>query len=109
MRVNSSISPVDQSIIDAIEERPGEPIRIRLQPTVLRFREGDPRASYQAWKDLHWLVELDDLDEVRALREGLAAFFWIAGQHGIGAVRDKLADVLPNPPKGEETVPASAG
>lgn len=90
MQVTSSVSPVDKSIREAIDERPGMPIRIRFQPDILRKREGADRATYQPWRNVHWTIVADTLDEARLLREALASFFWLASQGGIGAVHEKL-------------------
>ena len=76
MRISSATSAsVDESLFDSINERPGQTIRIRVQPTILRQREGDARASYQSWKDLHWLIEITSLQEAQAFRQALTAFF----------------------------------
>ena len=95
MQVTSTVTPADQPVLEAIEERPGLPIRIRFQPGILRRPDGSDRAMYQPWKDVHWTIEAENLDEVRLLREALAAFFWIAGQGGIGALHGRLMPSLP--------------
>lgn len=51
--------------------------------------------NFQAWKNLHWMIELADVAEGRAFREALSAFFLIAGQQGIGAVHQQLVSMLP--------------
>jgi hypothetical protein len=95
VQVTSSVTPADLPIREAIAERPGLPIRLRFQPDVLRKRDGATRASYQPWRDVHWVIEAENLDEVRMLRECLAAFFWIAGQGGIGQLHGKLVPSIP--------------
>lgn len=90
MRVISSVSPIDKPIEDAVQERPGAPLRIRLQPAILRRVDGAKAGHYQAWRQLHWLVELDTLDDARAFRESLAAFFQLIDEEGIGAVHQRL-------------------
>lgn len=95
MQITATVTRADQPIRDAIEERPGLPIRIRVQPTILRQEGDENRASYKPWKDVHWIIEAENLDEVRLLRESLAAFFWIASQGGIGVLYEKLVPGVP--------------
>jgi hypothetical protein len=95
VQVTSTVTRADQPIREAIEERPGLPVRIRFQPSLLRQPEGATRASYQPWKDVHWIIEAETLDEVKLLRESLAAFFWHASQGGIGAVYERLVPGVP--------------
>lgn len=51
--------------------------------------------NFQAWKNLHWMIEIADVGEGRAFREALSAFFQIAGAQGIGAVHQQLVSMLP--------------
>lgn len=96
MRVSSAINPDDSPIIDVMHSRVGLPVKVRIQPAILRKAEKRPtQASYQPWPGLSWVIEMPTLDEVRALREALTTFFWIASRDGIDAVRDRLAAGLP--------------
>lgn len=95
MQITSTVSRADEPIREAIGERPGQPIRLRFQPDILRRRTGATRASYQPWNDVHWIIQAENLDEVRLLRESLAAFFWILSQDGIGAVHNRLVPGVP--------------
>jgi hypothetical protein len=65
---------MDRSIKQAAAERPGKPIRLRLQPMVLRS-VGPKGGQYHAWKDVRWLVECDNAAEAYATRDALRAFF----------------------------------
>lgn len=98
MQVTSSIAPIDHPLEQAAIERPGEPLRIRVQPSVMRKAEGKRAGNFQAWKNLHWMIELGDVTEGRAFREALNAFFFVAAQQGIGAVHQALMGMLPTPP-----------
>lgn len=90
VQVTSSLAPIDLPIEEAARERPGEPIRIRLQPSILRHEAGRPSPHYGAWRQLHWNITVGTLDEARALREALSAFFHVAQSEGITAARQKL-------------------
>ena len=84
-RVDSSI---DQSVVEAFEESRGEPVRIRVQPAVRR--RPDLHQTYLAWKDLHWMVEVESLKEAQLFREALAAFFNALHQHGLKKLKAHL-------------------
>ncbi len=96
MRVISSVSPIDKPIEDAAAERPGEPIRIRLQPAIMRKAPGAKTVDFKAWRQLHWMLELPSLDEARAFRETLGLLFLMIDQHGIGAVHEHLQHFIPS-------------
>lgn len=96
MLVTASIAPIDQPLEFAATERPGQPIRLRVQPAILRKLEGKDVQNFQAWKNLHWMIELVDVGEGRMFREALSAFFLIAGSQGIGAVHQQLVAMLPS-------------
>lgn len=98
VQVTSSISPIDKTLEEAAKERPGHPIRVRVQPSLLRHEEGRPTPHYGAWRNLHWMIQLADLAEARAFREALSAFFYAASTQGIGAVHEKLLTMIPNSP-----------
>ena len=50
---------------------------------------------YQAWRKLHYMLEVDTVEEGRAFREAMSAFFYVASQQGIMAVHGKLVEMLP--------------
>jgi hypothetical protein len=64
----------DGPIAAAAKERDGKPIRLRIQPMVLRAVKGRG-AQYHAWKDVRWTVECDSPAEAYAVRDALLAFF----------------------------------
>jgi len=74
-------------------ERPGEPIRIRIQPAIMRQRQ-TTGTGYFAWKRLHFTLEVNDVAEGRGFREALSAFFYVAQQKGIAAVHDALVGLI---------------
>jgi hypothetical protein len=84
---------LDQPVHDAQAERPGKPIRIRLQPTIFRLREGGASAGQQqAWAGVSWIIECQSAAEAIELREALRRFFDAVGRIGPAAVGESLAD-----------------
>jgi hypothetical protein len=88
--VRDQIDP-DQAIQEATTERPGKPLRIRLQPQILRQSNG--RTQYQTWKQVRWTLECDSPAEVFATRDAMRAFFEVLGTLGPAAVHRAL-DVI---------------
>ena len=88
---------IDRVIYDAAKERKGRPIRVRLQPTILRTREGEGYSAssgqYKAWKDVRWTIECGTPKEVFQLRDALRAFFKAIGRGGVKATIAALATV----------------
>jgi len=89
---------VDQPVYEAVKERKGRPIRIRLQPQILRTREGEgyttSSAYYQFWKEVRWTIECGTPKEVFQLRDALRAFFKALGRGGVKATMAAL-DTVP--------------
>ena len=74
----------DSLIHDVQASRPGEPIKLRLQPQLLAKRKPDPeRSIYYAWKGVHWNAECKSVREVLDLRAALAGLF--AAVSAVGA------------------------
>lgn len=89
MQVISTVSgSIDQSVIEAFEEMRG-PIRIRLQPAVLRRPES--RKEYRAWRDLHWMVEIETLEEAQGFREAMTSFFDRLKRDGVTELQKYLS------------------
>jgi hypothetical protein len=78
----------EQPIRDALQARPGKPLKIRLQPAV--FWPGVGRGQYKVWRDVIWTVECDTAEEAFALRDALRAFFQAVGVKGPVPVRALL-------------------
>jgi hypothetical protein len=77
----------DQAIHDAFTERPGKPIKIRIQPAIFRLFGG---GQYRFWRDVRWTMECDTPNEVFALRDALRAFFRIIAEIGVQATIERL-------------------
>ena len=76
---------LDKAVEEAQAERPDKPIRVRLQPALLRSD-----GAYVAWRGVAWSVACETPAEAIALRQALVAFFAAIGTHGIAAVTDIL-------------------
>lgn len=73
----ASRDELDRPAYEAQAERPDKPVRLRIQPTLLRT-EG----QHQAWPGVSWTVECQDAEETIAVREALRAFFEALGVQG---------------------------
>ncbi len=73
----------------ALERREGEPIRVRLQPSV--FRRG--LGQYRYWAGVSWTVDCRSVEEAVGLREALQAFFTALERGGVRAVVAALDSV----------------
>jgi hypothetical protein len=88
---SADIGDLDQAVQDAQAERPGKPIKIRLQPTIFRLRGAEATGGdHQAWKGVSWTLECQTAQEAIGLRETLRAFFTAVGAVGAGPVRHLL-------------------
>ena len=82
----------DEQILETVAERPGKPIRLRIQPMVLRTVAGKG-GQYHAWRDVRWTLECDSAEEVFATREAMYAFFNALSRGGVKAVQAALESV----------------
>lgn len=72
MSYSADVDHIDEPLeLAAAERREGEPLRIRLQPSI--FRRGV--SQHRMWPGVSWTVDCRDVAEAVALREGLRAFF----------------------------------
>jgi len=71
-------------------ERPDRPIKLRVQPTLLRLRAGQGGAHHRAWHGVSWTIECRDAEEVLGVRDALAAFFRALVTEGPQAVQARL-------------------
>lgn len=87
----------DQPIFDALSERPGKPLRLRVQPAIWRARPGR-EPQYNSWRQTIWTLECDSADEALAVRDAMRTFFTTMGQCGPPAVLAALTALLPPEP-----------
>jgi len=87
MDVNYSgdVTQLDARVREAAAERPGQPIRLRVQPSM---RRGDGR--YTSWQGVVWRVDCANAEEAIALREALQVFFDRAAKLGPEALLEQL-------------------
>lgn len=74
----------NQPILDAMAERPGKPVKLRIQPMILYGRQ------YQAWRDVRWTLEFESPEEAFATRDAMRAFFAALVRQGPAAVTQRL-------------------
>jgi hypothetical protein len=86
---SAEVLDLDQFALEAQQERPERPVRLRVQPTLLRQPEGDA-ANHRAWPGVSWTLECQDAAEAIAVRKALEVFFTAIAQHGPRAVEKAL-------------------
>ena len=81
---------LDRPAFEAHAERPNRPIRLRLQPTLLRVKAGQTLGNHRSWSGVSWTLECQTAEEAIAVRLALEAFFAALGVHGAAAVEAAL-------------------
>lgn len=93
---SADVLDLDAPAYEAAAERPDKPLRLRVQPTLLRQRAGDASGgNHQAWPGVSWTVECRDAEEAIAVRDALRAFFGALGAYGPAAVQKALTVPAP--------------
>lgn len=92
---SADIDHIDDPVRAAAEEAPGEPIKIRIQPSVLRRGKDNQQ---RAWAGVSWNLEVGAVDEAVALREALRAFFEVAERSDLGYLKSQLEQLNPVTP-----------
>lgn len=90
MLVRGSVRQIDDSLEEAAKALPSSPIRIRIQP-LLRYKTANGTTEFRAWRQLHWTLDVANVQEGREFREALEAFFVIVDRQGVGALKAYLA------------------
>ena len=78
------LADADRPLHQALASRPGKPIKIRIQPSLL------VGAQYRSWKDVRWTIECDTPAEGIAVREALRLFFRTLADEGPAAIESRL-------------------
>lgn len=87
MSYSADVDHIDEPIeAAAAERREGEPLRIRLQPSIFRRGVG----QHRMWPGVSWTVDCKDVAEAVALREGLRAFFEAMVREGPARIIETL-------------------
>lgn len=76
---------IDEQLFDAKDTAPTDPIKVRVQPQIYQ-----PGSGYSAWRRVAWVISFGSIEDARALRVGLTAFFSLAARLGIGALSAEL-------------------
>lgn len=78
----------NQPIYEAASERPGKPLKLRLQPMILTARQ------YRAWRDVSWTLACESPEEIFAVRDAMKVFFAALAAHGPATVSSTLHTLL---------------
>ena len=74
---------------EAFAERPGKPLKIRVQPMVLRNSDTQ-RSQYRSWPDVSWTLQCESVEEAFELREAMRTFFAALAARGTKKVLREL-------------------
>lgn len=91
---SQAVINLDQPALDAQAERPDRPLRLRIQPTLLRQKAGQTIANHQSWPGVSWTLECQTADEAIQVRKALTTFLAALNQHGAVAVDKALTGTL---------------
>ena len=86
---------LDRPAYDAQAERPDRPIRLRVQPTLLRVRQGETVGNHRSWTGVSWTLECATAEEAIEVRDALGNFFNTLSVYGGRKLATILTDVLP--------------
>jgi hypothetical protein len=85
---------LDAPVLEAAAERPGEPIVVRVQPTIYRLRAGQRSGNQQVWTGVSWSARPKTVAEALALREALRLFFVAITKHSALDVATQLQTLI---------------
>jgi hypothetical protein len=91
---SATATDIDKPAYDAQAERPDRPLRIRLQPTLLRLKKGETVGNHHSWSGVSWTLECRNAEEAIAVRRALEAFFGVIARHGAEQVEKALTATL---------------
>lgn len=82
--VHAAHRPARKTLMEIVDDHAVRlPIRVQLQPRLMVGTTGNRR--YIWWRGTHWTLEAETLDELRAFREALVAFFDLLDEIGTAA------------------------
>jgi hypothetical protein len=94
MSYSADVDHIDEPVIEAAaEQKPGETIRIRVQPSIFRRVLG----QHRMWPGVAWTVDCATPAEAVQLREALRAFFEAVVRVGPGPLIGELQSLDPPP------------
>ena len=80
------LDDLDAPLREALANRPGKPLRLRIQPSILQAN-----GTYKGWRSVSWSLEVDDMAEAKALQGAMEHFFRTTATCGPQAVEAALA------------------
>ena len=88
MSYSADVDGIDVPVQEAAAERvkPGEPIRIRIQPSIFRRKV----AQHRMWPGVSWTLNCTTVEEAIELREAMRIFFDQCSKVGPHQVRIDL-------------------
>lgn len=72
---SADVTDLNRPAYEAQAERPDLPIRLRVQPTLLRVKPGAIGGNHKSWPGVSWTLECKDAEEAIAIRDALRSFF----------------------------------
>jgi hypothetical protein len=90
---SADVNDLDRPAYDAQAERPDLPIRLRVQPTLLRVKPGKVGGNHKAWAGVSWTLECKDAEEAIAIRDALKSFFLALSRVGPAIVQQGLTQL----------------
>lgn len=88
---SAEATDIDAPVHEAIAERAGKPITVRVQPGILRLkRPGDTGGNYQPWAGVSWTLRCANAEEAIGVREALRVLFDRLEAEGSAAIISRL-------------------
>lgn len=91
---SADVADLDRAAYEAQAERPDLPIRLRVQPTLLRSKPGQIGGNHKSWPGVSWTLECKDAEEAIAIRDALRTFFLALSRVGPNQVETSLTRLV---------------
>jgi hypothetical protein len=91
---SADVVDIDSPAFAAQAERPDRPLRLRIQPTLLRVLPGETTGNHRSWSGVSWTLECPTAADAIEVRNALQAFFEACAQHGASRVEHALTASL---------------